>query len=53
VGGPEALMVLGVLVERLADEQHEARSHFAETFAAFASPHQRKLVSSTFRGPSG
>jgi hypothetical protein len=53
VGGPEALLVLGVLVERLGFEQREARAHFAESFAAFAAPDQRKLVSSTFRGPSG
>ena len=53
VGGPEALLVLGVLVERLGVEQREARAHFAESFAAFAAPDQRKLVSSTFRGPSG
>jgi CHAD domain-containing protein len=53
VGGPEALLVLGVLLERLGVEQREARSHFAERFAAFAAPDQRKLVSSTFRGPSG
>jgi hypothetical protein len=42
-----------VLVERLAVEQREARAHFAERFAAFAAPDQRKLVSSTFRGPGG
>ena len=53
VGGPEALLVLGVLVDRLGVEQQEARSHFAESFAAFASPGQRKLVSATFRGPGG
>ena len=53
VGGPEALMVLGVLVDRLEAEQRAARSHFAERFAAFAAKDQRKLVSATFRGPSG
>jgi CHAD domain-containing protein len=53
VGGPEALLVLGVLVDRLGAQQREARSHFAERFAAFAAPDQRKLVSSTFRGPGG
>jgi CHAD domain-containing protein len=53
VGGPEALLVLGVLVDRLEAEQRAARSHFAERFAAFAAKDQRKLVSATFRGPSG
>ena len=48
VGGPEALLVLGVLVDRLDAEQREARSRFAERFADFASPRQRKLVARTF-----
>jgi len=48
VGGPEALLVLGVLVDRLDAEQHAARAHFAERFAAFASPEQRTLVKRTF-----
>jgi CHAD domain-containing protein len=48
VGGPEALLVLGVLVDRLDAEQHAARAHFAERFAAFASPEQRRLVKRTF-----
>ena len=48
VGGPEALLVLGVLVDRLAAEQHEARARFAEAFADFASKPQRKLVQRTF-----
>ena len=52
-GGPEALLVLGVLVERLGAEQHAARDRFAGTFAAFAARDQRKLVDATFRGPSG
>jgi CHAD domain-containing protein len=53
VGGPEALLVLGVLVDRLGAAQRAARDDFAARFAAFAAPSQRKLVSSTFRGPSG
>lgn len=48
VGGPEALLVLGVLVDRLDAEQHAARAGFAERFAAFASADQRKLVTRTF-----
>ncbi len=48
VGGPEALLVLGVLVDRLGAEQRQARARFAEAFAAFAAPAQRKLVAATF-----
>ena len=48
VGGPEALLVLGVLIDRLDAEQHAARAQFAERFAAFASDDQRKLVTRTF-----
>jgi CHAD domain-containing protein len=48
VGGPEALLVLGVLVDRLAAEQHAARDRFGRAFEAFASSDQRKLVSRTF-----
>ena len=51
VGGPEALLVLGVLVDRLGAEQHEARARFAEAFAAFAAPSQRTLVAATFGSP--
>jgi len=53
VGGPEALLVLGVLVDRLGAAQQAARDDFAARFAAFAAPGQRKVVASTFRGPSG
>ncbi|MBN2623726.1 MAG: CHAD domain-containing protein [Acidimicrobiales bacterium] len=48
VGGPEALLVLGVLIDQLDAEQHAARARFAERFAAFASDEQRKLVARTF-----
>jgi len=48
-GGPEALLALGVLVDQLEAEQHAARAHFADRFAAFASGEQGKLVSRTFR----
>ena len=47
-GGAEALMAMGVLVERLAEDQQAARNEFAETFAEFASGPQRKLVKETF-----
>lgn len=49
VGGPEALLVLGVLVDQLDAEQHAARAQFADRFAAFASDEQHKLVTRTFR----
>jgi CHAD domain-containing protein len=47
-GGPAALMAMGVLVQRLEAEQAQAREQFAESFAAFASKSQRKLVDQTF-----
>jgi CHAD domain-containing protein len=50
VGGPEALLALGVLIGRLEAEQHAARAGFAGRFAAFASDQQRKLVARTFAG---
>jgi CHAD domain-containing protein len=50
VGGPEALLVLGVLVDQLEAEQRAARGHLAERFAAFASKRQRNLVRRTFAG---
>jgi CHAD domain-containing protein len=48
-GGSAALMAMGLLVERLAGEQAAARSEFADRFAAFADPRQRRLVAETFR----
>jgi CHAD domain-containing protein len=48
VGGPEALLVLGTLVDRLEAEQHAARAQFGERFADFSSRAQRKLVKKTF-----
>jgi CHAD domain-containing protein len=50
VGGPEALLVLGVLVDQLEAEQRAARGQFAERFADFASKQQRNLVRRTFAG---
>jgi CHAD domain-containing protein len=46
--GPAALMAMGVLVERLEENQLAARDQFAATFATFASRRQRKLVRETF-----
>jgi CHAD domain-containing protein len=48
-GGADALLALGVLVERLEREQHEARASFAERFAVFADSGQRTVVDETFR----
>jgi hypothetical protein len=47
-GGAAALMAMGVLVQRLAEEQAQARAQFAERFARFAAKAQRKLVAQTF-----
>ena len=47
-GGPAALLALGVLVDRLDAEQHEAREAFAERFAAFAAADQQALVAKVF-----
>ncbi len=47
-GGPEALLSLGVLVERLESGQHEARQQFGARFAAFASDDQQRTVARTF-----
>jgi CHAD domain-containing protein len=47
-GGPGALMAMGVLVERLGEDEQAARSEFAESFAAFAAKSQRLLVKETF-----
>ena len=46
--GSAALMAMGVLVERLEEDQLAAREQFAATFAAFASKRRRKLVQETF-----
>jgi CHAD domain-containing protein len=48
--GPDALLALGSLVDRLEDEEHEARAHFADSFAPFAAKAQRQQVDATFRG---
>ncbi|MDX6682401.1 MAG: hypothetical protein QOG94_2440 [Solirubrobacteraceae bacterium] len=47
-GGAAALMAMGVLVQRLGEEQEQARTQFAESFAEFAAKKQRKLVERTF-----
>jgi len=47
-GGAAALMAMGVLAQRLDDDQREAREQFAERFARFATSDQRDLVKATF-----
>ena len=47
-GGAAALMSMGVLVQRLLEEQDAARAEFDESFAQFAAKPQRKLVETTF-----
>jgi CHAD domain-containing protein len=47
-GGAGALMAMGVLIERLGEDEHSARAEFAERFASFASKQQRALVRKTF-----
>ena len=47
-GGPAALMAMGVLVMRLADDEQAARDEFADVFATFAGASQRRLVEETF-----
>ncbi len=47
-GGSAALMAMGVLVERLAEQQQQARAEFAESFAQFAAKPQRRIVARTF-----
>jgi CHAD domain-containing protein len=47
-GGGAACMAMGVLVERLAADEHAAREEFSERFAQLASDEQRALVGRTF-----
>jgi CHAD domain-containing protein len=46
--GPAALMAMGVLIERLEQDEQAARGEFAERFAGFAGKAQRRLVKETF-----
>jgi CHAD domain-containing protein len=48
-GGPAALMAMGVLIERLGEDERAARAEFAERFRSFASKQQRALVAETFK----
>jgi hypothetical protein len=48
-GGSAALMAMGVLIERLQQDAAAARGEFADSFAAFSSHEQRRLVKETFK----
>jgi CHAD domain-containing protein len=47
--GVAALVAIGALIQRLAEDEQAARSQFAEHFAPFAAPDERRLVKETFR----
>jgi CHAD domain-containing protein len=47
-GGAAALMAMGVLVERLTEQQEHARAEFAASFEQFAAKPQREVVAETF-----
>lgn len=47
-GGPAALMAMGVLVQKLGEDEQAARGEFASHFGAFSSRRQRALVKETF-----
>jgi CHAD domain-containing protein len=47
-GGAAALMAMGVLVERLTEQQEQARAEFAASFEQFAAKPQREVVAETF-----
>ena len=46
--GAAALMAVGALIGRLADDERAARGEFSGRFADFASKQQRRLVKETF-----
>jgi CHAD domain-containing protein len=48
-GGVAALVAMGALVQRLAEDEQAARAEFGDQFAPFADPDQRQLVKETFR----
>jgi CHAD domain-containing protein len=48
VGNTEALMAMGALIGRLADDERAARGEFAGRFAEFAAKKQRRQVKETF-----
>jgi len=47
-GGAAALMAMGVLVERLTEQQEQARAEFDASFERFAAKPQRRIVADVF-----
>ncbi len=47
-GGPNAILAAGLVISALEADKRDARAHFAERFAAFSSPDERKRVRDTF-----
>jgi CHAD domain-containing protein len=47
-GGETALLAVGALITRLADDERTARGEFAGRFEEFAAREQRRLVAQTF-----
>ena len=47
-GGPDALIALGLVIDRLAADQAAARAEFTERFAAFAAKPNRRRVKKVF-----
>ena len=41
-------MAMGLLIERLGEQQHAARAEFHDRFEAFSARDQRELVKKTF-----
>jgi CHAD domain-containing protein len=49
-GGEAALLAVGALIARLAEDEAAARGEFAGRFEEFAAKDQRRLVARTFGG---
>jgi CHAD domain-containing protein len=47
-GGADGLLAMGALIDRLAREQHRARTEFSTQFAGFAAAPRRAAVKATF-----
>ncbi|WP_051323804.1 CHAD domain-containing protein [Candidatus Solirubrobacter pratensis] len=47
-GGPEGLLAMGALIDRLGRDQHRARTEFAAQFGEFAAAPRRAAVKRTF-----
>jgi CHAD domain-containing protein len=47
-GGPAAVMAMGVLVQRLLEDEQQARAEFARAFSGFAAGKRRRQMKGTF-----